>query len=115
MSQANYYLTGAKLTFPGFDKPVTTLSLPEGDCDKIDPTVGKFTMSGRITSAHVNGFPVKRMKFMRVRHKATGRTALGIAMKDGLMIVQFNNVKAMGWLSGGWHLYPRHHFKRRRK
>ena len=50
---------------------------------------------------------------MRLIHKDSKETAIGMKLKDGLVLVQFNKIDHPQ--SHGWHLYPRHHFKRRRK
>jgi hypothetical protein len=49
-------------------------------------------------------------KYLRVRHKATGETAIALRRPDGLMIVQFDRYPHP--LAHGWHLFPRHHFHR---
>lgn len=94
-----------------FPKAILRNELPEGTPI---PLPGKFSMRGRMTNMRIGGVPVKSFTYMRIRHKATGRAALGIPMKDGLVAVQFDNISAMGILASGWHIYPRHHFKRRR-
>lgn len=49
---------------------------------------------------------------LRLRHKATGKSAIGYATPDGTVVVQFNDINHPH--GHGWHLYPRHHFVRRR-
>ena len=53
-----------------------------------------------------------KSEFMRIRHRATGKAALGIAYADGTVLVQFNDIEHPH--GHGWSLYPRHHFHRRR-
>lgn len=49
---------------------------------------------------------------LHVRHIASGRTAIARKLPRGLLLVQFDLFAHPH--SHGWHLYPRHHFKRRR-
>jgi len=51
-------------------------------------------------------------EFMHIRHKATGKTALGQKAPDGCVRVQFDDLEHPQ--AYGWHLYPRHHFVRTR-
>ena len=54
-----------------------------------------------------------KRSFLRVLHKATGQTALGIRHPDGCVLVQIDLFSHPQ--SHGWHLYPRHHFRRYRR
>lgn len=49
---------------------------------------------------------------LRVRHRASGEGALGKKAPGGCILVQFDRITHPQ--SHGWHLYPRHHFHRRR-
>lgn len=51
-------------------------------------------------------------KFLYIRHKATGKTALGLKAPDGCVLAQFDHHSHRH--SHGWHLYPRGAFVRRR-
>lgn len=50
---------------------------------------------------------------IQVQHKATGETALAQIAPSGCLLVQFDRFTHPQ--SHGWHLYPRHHFVRRKK
>ncbi len=117
------YIIGknAKLSFPTLEKPVDIdprlpdVIYPDGTTMDFKTCPRKYSFTGRIEKGPgLNKFR-KTFAMMAVRHKATGRTAIAIRISRGLMLVQFNNIAAMGELSSGWHLYPRHHFKRRRR
>lgn len=50
-------------------------------------------------------------KMIRIRHKDSKEPAIGLKVKGGLVLVQFNRLTHPQ--SHGWTLYPRHHFERR--
>jgi len=52
------------------------------------------------------------MKIIRIRHRDSGAAAIAQVLPSGLLLVQFENRKHPH--AYGWHLYPRHHFKRRK-
>lgn len=49
-------------------------------------------------------------RYLSLRHKATGATALGRKVTNGLVLVQFD--RAAHPQAYGWHLYPRRAFQR---
>jgi hypothetical protein len=53
-----------------------------------------------------------RSRFMRVRHRDSGKTAIAQRGPRGTVLVQFNDIEHPH--GHGWHLYPRHHWERRR-
>lgn len=56
---------------------------------------------------------MKRVRFLHVRHRVTGETAIGMRQPGGTVLVQFDSL--LHTQSHGWHLYPRHHFFRHRR
>lgn len=52
-------------------------------------------------------------RYLRLRLKGTKEAALGRKAPGGCVLVQFNRMDHPQ--SHGWHLFPRHHFVRRRR
>ena len=55
----------------------------------------------------------KEHRTLSLTQRGTGQDAIGIKAPGGCVLVQFNRIDHPH--GHGWHLYPRHHFTRRRR